>query len=501
MTLELTEPLLNAMAPNEVALDDARGLLQRGAFRGLCRSHDGVFVMGDCYGTSKTPYRVAIDLGAGEKPLAYCTCPSRSNPCKHALALMLGYAGKPELFARVEPPQELLDKRAKQAERLSRPSSEPRPRVNNAQAAQRKADEQRAALETLERFLVDVVSQGLGGAHARTLTAIEAQASRMGDADLTGARGLLVRLAAVLRASMAKSGASMRDEDDDAGHGGAAIELYAAMDPDARNGLAVGLLTQLWVTVRKGRKALEGDAKESDAQVESLLGRKWQLPQLKEAGHWTLDRTLMELAHERYDDVVSETILTTGWMLDLGSGAVHMERTLIPYKALHATDVKHRVPREGVLSVREAALYPGETVNRRIRWNERDATVCTERPCGADDYAKLHALARPVEAVMKQWREVLKSPLGARECVALLDAKGFELRGARLVMLDGASGRITFGDPPAAQCVTTPTLVHAAGAHRSGSIAARLWLDATTHAVKAQALAMFAGSTHLRLGM
>jgi hypothetical protein len=78
---------------------------------------------------------------------------------------MLAYARKPDLFAPVEAPQELIDRRARSADRTSRPA-EARPRSTNAQAAQKKLDEQRQSLDTLERFLVDVISQGLGGAHA-----------------------------------------------------------------------------------------------------------------------------------------------------------------------------------------------------------------------------------------------------------------------------------------------------------------------------------------------
>ncbi|PJJ03909.1 SWIM zinc finger protein [Streptomyces sp. 2333.5] len=51
---------------------------------------DGAAVWGQCKGSGKKPYRTVIDLNG---PAFTCSCPSRKFPCKHALGLLLLWAG------------------------------------------------------------------------------------------------------------------------------------------------------------------------------------------------------------------------------------------------------------------------------------------------------------------------------------------------------------------------------------------------------------------------
>jgi hypothetical protein len=514
MSIELTAQMVAAMSPNDAALQGGRGLIKKGAFRALAKNDDGTLVWGECKGSAAQPYKLSFDLGTGgDRPTTRCSCPSRIFPCKHCVGLMLAFVENGATFKVAAPPPDLLDKRQKLAakneggEGAAKRGAAPR-QVNKA-AQLKKAREQLDALDTLETFLVDVVAAGIGGLSKKNVKAVEGQAKRMNDVQLRGAYARLMRLWALL--ARADEGG-----DDDGGDEGGDDDEYdyvserrraaTKLSDEERRAHVAQLVTQLWVTVRKGKKALEGkleegDSKsEADAQVELLLGRVWQLSELKEAGYWTTDRSLVELAHESIDDPLLEMVSAAGYLLDLGDGRVHVEATPLPYKALQFGG-KLRASRAGVLAVREAALYPGEVVNRRVRWNERDPDAARERPRAAADYAQIHALAKPLEPALKAFRDQLKNPLSPPEAVFLVRAADYGRAGDAPWLDDGAGGRVLVRDPREAIYPTTRNFAQAAGAFGPGSVALRLWFDLNERAVFGQALALFAGETHLRLGL
>src|SRR2546423_11365049 len=49
----------------------------------------GTLVWGKCQGSAREPYQVTVDL---HEPSFRSTCPSRKQPCKHGLALLLLWA-------------------------------------------------------------------------------------------------------------------------------------------------------------------------------------------------------------------------------------------------------------------------------------------------------------------------------------------------------------------------------------------------------------------------
>ena len=493
--MHLTEQSVAEMAPNDKALVDGRGLLKKGALKKLARSDDGTLVFGLCQGSGKLPYEVSIDLATGgDRPTMRCTCPSRQFPCKHELGLMLAFVANGAAFPVQAPPAALLEKRAKLTQRAEKKATAPAeaaPRKVDKAAQAKKTKEQSDALDTLETFIVDLVGAGLGGLTGKSIKAIDTQAKRMADADMRRASQALQHLSALV--------ASEGDEDDD--EKGAARGLSIE-----REAQIAALVTQLWVTVRKGRKALDGKLDEgltqgeADAQVESILGRAWKLPELKEAGYWVKDRALFELAHERSDDPVIEMASASGYLLDLADGAVLEEQTALPYAALKFGG-KLRASRLGVLSVKEAALYPGDVVNRRVRWDEKQADNVSERARTPADHAAVHALARPLDPLIKLLRAQLKSPLNPGAAVVLLAVKRFGLAGDALVAEDAAGARLTLRDARGAPFKTTLNLRQAAGAFGPGSLAVRLFFDPLERAVSGQALALIVGEKHLRLGM
>lgn len=499
---DLTEDIVASMAPSDGALGDARSLLKKGSFRGFARSQDNLLVFAECKGSAKEPYKVSLDFASSKtQPSMRCNCPSRQRPCKHALALALAFVQKGASFSVSQPPADLVEKSEKLKERREKQATtEEKPREVNKAALAKKTNQQLDALETLEKFILDLASTGLGGVKGKGVQAMREQANRMGDSQLQGARSRLLHLAALLDAS--EEDEDLDDED--------ALPRSPLSDEERHARLTTGL-TQLWAVLRKGQRLLEGkneegDTKsEGDAQLEALLGRAWKLVELKEAGYWVTSRSLIELAHERREDPILELISTEGYLLDLSDGSIHIERTALPFVAARRPDARFRPSRSGIIEVREAALYPGDLVNRRIRWNDKDETILDERPRKPEDVKKLHTFARTIDAATKALREQLKNPLAPQEAVFLLGARRFgqtAWEGGNVpVMEDSAGQKLIFRDPRDTPYATTFNLAHAAAAYGPGSVAVRFWYDPLSRAIFGQALALFAGGKHLRLGM
>jgi SWIM zinc finger len=103
MVLSLAK--IEALAPDQAALDAARKLLKPGMWPTLACDEAGL-VWGEVQGSGATPYRVVVsEVDAGYK----CTCPSRKFPCKHSLALMWMRAEGKAAFASGTPPQWVND--------------------------------------------------------------------------------------------------------------------------------------------------------------------------------------------------------------------------------------------------------------------------------------------------------------------------------------------------------------------------------------------------------
>jgi hypothetical protein len=504
MAIVLSEQSIAEMAPNDKALLDARGLLKKGALTKLAKSDDGSLVFGLCQGSGSSPYKVSMDLAtATDRPTLRCSCPSRQFPCKHQLGLMLAFVREGSRFPVAAPPADLLDKRQRLIEQRSDKTSTEKPEAppkidrpqakKTATAAQlKKTKEQSDTLETLEQFVIDLVASGLGGLTDKSIGALETQTKRLADADMRGAAlRTLQRLVALL---------SEVDEDDDEESRKALRGLS-----EERQARISALVTQLWVTIRRGKRALEGKREEgtsrteADAQLESILGKAWRLPELKAAGYWVEGRKLIELCHERVEDEITEFVTTTGHLLDLDDGSIVRETTSLPFQAMRFG--KLRYSRSGVLLVKEAALYPGELCNRRIRWDDKQPDIVTERPRTDGDLASVHRHARTLEACMKALREQLKNPLQPLDAVVLLQAARFGTVGDALVVEDATGARLVLRDPRGAPFRTTNNARHAAAAFGAGSLVVRLFFDPGARAVFGQPLALFAGAEHLRLGL
>jgi hypothetical protein len=156
-------------------------------------------VWGECQGSGSSPYQTQIDLS---EPAFKCSCPSRKFPCKHALALFLLTDSEPKAFKRTAQPDwvgKWLETRAGKAEKKAKKAEEaaaapPDPQAQAKRAAER-AKKVSAGVAELERWLQDLVRQGLATVQQRPDSFFETCAARMVDAQAPGAARLLRTMA------------------------------------------------------------------------------------------------------------------------------------------------------------------------------------------------------------------------------------------------------------------------------------------------------------------
>jgi hypothetical protein len=218
-----------ALAPDALSASAGQRLAVATAWSGL--GHDDRAVWGACRGSGRAPYQVACDSWG---PAYRCTCPSRKFPCKHAIALLLLWAREPPAVAAAAPPAEVgawLASRATMAtpgalERVAADGALARvdeaspdrvapevgsgagaaggvvpevdPEAVAARAAKRVARIV-AGMEELDRWLHDLVRQGLGRAPSLPYAFWDDMGARLVDAQAPGAAARVRNLAGVVR--------------------------------------------------------------------------------------------------------------------------------------------------------------------------------------------------------------------------------------------------------------------------------------------------------------
>jgi hypothetical protein len=480
-TMPLTEDVVQRAAPDAGSLQNGRDLVRKKAFSQLGVSADGTWLFARCKGSGKEPYSVSVDLANDATPVGRCNCPSRKFPCKHALGLMLAYLANPGQFAKAEPSPDLAAKREKQVARAEKKAAAgeapaPAPRKVNKAAQAKKAQAQRDGLDLLEKLLIDLVAGGQWFERSR-LDRLERQAKQMADSYLPGAMIVLRRLVLLGR----------EDETDD----------------EERTARAADLIGHLWATVQKGRNYLDDklaadeNQAEADAVMEEVLGRAWQLAELKEKGYGRPNLNLLELAYERFDDDARQERIETSHLLDLGDGAVHAAITYRPFKGMK--QIPEQPSWTQPLTVPEAVVYPG-FLNRRVRWEK--GTEVVQPPPDKAALKIAHGLAAPeFEKVLSDFRKQLKHPLAPREAVVWVRCQTVGTVGERVVVEDAKGVRIEARDRRT-DYSNVANLVRAAGELRKQpALLARLYVLPLPNTIVAEPLALLAPEKHLRLGL
>jgi SWIM zinc finger len=492
----LNEETAVRAAPDSQVLNDARGLIRKGRYSNPGASADGTWLLGNCQGSAKAPYQVSVDILVPDAPVGRCNCGSRKFPCKHAVGLMLLHAQEPARFDVREPDADLLAKREKAQARAEKKADEKPKKVNTAALA-KKAQVQREGLDLLEKLLVDLVSSGQWFEQSR-LERLGRQRKQLMDAYLRGAAYGVNQLVLFANDPVATVHSSRwRQNDETRG---------AAISEEERLAVGADLIGQLWATVQKGRNYLDGkiagdeSAADADAVMENVLGRAWKLNELRDAGHCRQNLSLMELAHERYDDQAGEMKIEISHLVELAGGEILQATTLRPFAAMQHIDEQPSYSRP--FKIAEAGVYPG-FINRRVRWETAAEQSEELKP---DHLKAAYAAARPeFKPAIDEFRKQLKHPLAPRDAVLWLRCERIGHVGDRLVMEDASGVRVVTGDlvDRTGNNSNVMNLECAAGMLGGGHPAAlaRLFVDPAHNAILAQPLALLTPDRHLRLGM
>ncbi|MBT2421407.1 SWIM zinc finger family protein [Streptomyces sp. ISL-22] len=193
-----------ALAPDAASRKAGSRLGAAGPWSEAGSSDEGT-VWGLCKGSGSKPYQTVIDIAEPSGPAYKCSCPSRKFPCKHALGLLLLWAGGDGAVAPGQPPdwaEQWIKGRRQRAEE-KRTASAPGSASGAAdpEAARRRA-ERRAVRVTagateLEQRLADLLRGGLAGAEQAGYGLGEETAARMVDAQAPGLAARVRELGAI----------------------------------------------------------------------------------------------------------------------------------------------------------------------------------------------------------------------------------------------------------------------------------------------------------------
>lgn len=189
---------VRALAPDASSLQAATKLARAGGWSEAGSGGDPASVWGFCQGSGKSPYQTCVDL---VEPAYRCSCPSRKFPCKHALALMLLWAGG-EIKEADQPDwvREWHAGRAARSTRKAAASAGPRTEAQVKAAARRAAARQHrmaSGVAELRQWLADQVRHGIAGTDQLGYKHFETLAARLVDAQTPGLAGAVQAVASV----------------------------------------------------------------------------------------------------------------------------------------------------------------------------------------------------------------------------------------------------------------------------------------------------------------
>ncbi|MGF0170740.1 SWIM zinc finger family protein [Streptomyces sp. Marseille-Q5077] len=194
-----------ALAPDAASRKAGSKLGAAGPWSEAGSSEEGT-VWGLCKGSGSKPYQTVIDIADTSGPAYKCSCPSRKFPCKHALGLLLLWAGGEGAVPPAQQPPDWAEewikgRRQRADEKRTAGASGSSTASADPEAARRRA-ERRAVRVTagateLEQRLADLLRGGLAGAEQAGYGMWEETAARMVDAQAPGLAARVRELGAI----------------------------------------------------------------------------------------------------------------------------------------------------------------------------------------------------------------------------------------------------------------------------------------------------------------
>ncbi|MFI8530701.1 SWIM zinc finger family protein [Streptomyces aquilus] len=191
-----------ALAPDTASRKAGSKLGAAGPWSGTGSSDEGT-VWGLCKGSGSKPYQTVVDIADVSGPAYKCSCPSRKFPCKHALGLLLLWAGEDGSVPSGQAPdwaEQWMEGRRQRAEEKKAggapPSGSGDPEAARRRA-ERRAERVTAGATELEQRLADLLRGGLAGAEQAGYGLWEETAARMVDAQASGLAARVRELGAI----------------------------------------------------------------------------------------------------------------------------------------------------------------------------------------------------------------------------------------------------------------------------------------------------------------
>ncbi|MFS8200783.1 SWIM zinc finger family protein [Streptomyces sp. CWNU-52B] len=192
-----------ALAPDTASRKAGSKLGAAGPWSEAGSSDEGT-VWGLCRGSGSKPYRTVIDIADSTGPAYKCSCPSRKFPCKHALGLLLLWAGADGAVPRGQAPDwadEWITGRKKRADDKRAAGAAGSASTGDPEAARRRAERRAewitAGATELEQRLTDLLRGGLAAAEQAGYGLWEETAARMVDAQAPGLAARVRELGAI----------------------------------------------------------------------------------------------------------------------------------------------------------------------------------------------------------------------------------------------------------------------------------------------------------------
>ncbi|MFB8775836.1 SWIM zinc finger family protein [Streptomyces broussonetiae] len=193
-----------ALAPDAASRKAGGRLGAAGPWSGAGSSDEGT-VWGLCKGSGSKPYQTVVDIADASGPAYKCSCPSRKFPCKHALGLLLLWAGGDVAVPSAQPPdwaeEWIKGRRRRSEEKRSAGAGGAASGGGDPEAARRRAERRAervtAGATELEQRLADLLRGGLAAAEHAGYGLWEETAARMVDAQAPGLAARVRELGAI----------------------------------------------------------------------------------------------------------------------------------------------------------------------------------------------------------------------------------------------------------------------------------------------------------------
>ncbi|MET9461838.1 SWIM zinc finger family protein [Streptomyces canus] len=193
-----------ALAPDTASRKAGSKLGAAGPWSEAGSSDEGT-VWGLCKGSGSKPYQTVIDIADAAGPAYKCSCPSRKFPCKHALGLLLLWAGGEGAVPPGPTPdwaeQWIEGRRQRAQEKRTAEAAGSAAGSGDPEAARRRAERRAvritAGATELEQRLTDLLRGGLAGAEQAGYGMWEETAARMVDAQAPGLAARVRELGAI----------------------------------------------------------------------------------------------------------------------------------------------------------------------------------------------------------------------------------------------------------------------------------------------------------------